>query len=107
MVIILVVMYMLLNREDKRDEKRTENAKQLAAERQTSAKELEQMRQKHEIEINTMWASAIKNLVDSQQATAKTIAEALDDHEKASQERYAKMSITKDLFEAAKERLKK
>lgn len=107
MVLMVAIVYMFLRFIEQWETRRAADAKKLEEERTNNAKQLEEMRQKHDSEINAMWASAIKTLVDEQNKTAKAISEALAEHEKASRDRYERMGITKELLVAAKEQLSK
>ena len=106
MVVLVAIVWLFLAAEDKRDAQRVANAKQLEQERSINAQRLEEARQKHESEMNAMWASHIKSLVETQREIYKAIADTLSDHEKASQERYEKMGITKDLLDVARKQFK-
>lgn len=93
---MIFIVYMFLTNENKREEQRT-----------ALAKDREQERRNYEIQINSMWASNIKAIIDQINTGNDKIVNALVDHEKMSKERYDKMGITGDLLDAAKELLRK
>lgn len=87
------VVYLFLRHQKDQEASRAANAANMAKERR-----------EHELQINNMWAINIKALIDKHEETMALIAKTLSDHEKASQERYEKMNITKDLIKAVKDR---
>lgn len=95
-VAMIFIVWLFLSNDNKREEQRIANAKSM-----------EQERKAHDLQVNAMWATSFKQLVDTVQDGQVQIVAALKEHERASRERYEKMGITKDLFDAAKERLKK
>lgn len=88
---ISLTVYMFLKHLKELDEARAKNAANMAAERR-----------EHELQINNMWAVNIKTLIEKHDETNTMIANALAEHEKASQERYDKRNITEDLIAAVK-----
>jgi len=76
--------------------------KELDAARSLNAANMAKERREHELQINNMWAVNIKTLIDKHDETTTMIASALAEHEKASEERYNRMSVTKDLIAAVK-----
>lgn len=91
LMVILVLIF--LNWIQKAEEIRVQNAKQL-----------EEERRNHEREINNMWATAIRTIMEQQEKAQSALMSALDRHEKASQERYERMRKTDDLIQAVQER---
>jgi len=92
-VAVIVMAYLFLHFQKLNDERRESNAKEQEVERR-----------QHELEINNMWAVYIKQLVENHEESFRVIAKTIADHEKASEERYEKMNITKDLIAAVKEK---
>jgi hypothetical protein len=86
---IIFTVYMFLKHLKDLDQARSLNAANMARERR-----------EHELQINNMWAVNIKTLVEKQDEMFGLIAQSLAEHEKASKERYEKMSVTKDLIAA-------
>ena len=78
--------------------------KELDAARALNAASMARERREHELQINNMWAVNIRTLIEKQDETFTTIATALAEHEKSSQERYDRIGITKDLIKAVKEK---
>ncbi len=105
--ILFGVILVFLRHLEKKDDARMAHEKDMETMRINAAKEQEALRREHDTTLNNMWAVNIKNIVEQQQKTGQLIADALAEHEKASRERYEKMGITKDLFEAAKETRRK
>lgn len=103
-LIIVVVLFLTFIRQS--DEKRLAHDKELEKQRSDNARERELERRTHEKEINNMWANMFRQIVQQVNDGQKHIAEALAEHEKASQARYEKMGITKDLLDTAKEAMK-
>lgn len=85
---VIFVVYMFLRAERERDEARAQNAKE---------KEIEN--KAHQNEMNQLWASYLKSLIEKQSEAMQSIADALAQHERAAEERYKKMHITQDLIE--------
>ena len=106
-VLLFAAILVFLDHLKKVDAARMTHDKEMETLRITAAKERETEQRTHQNNMNNMWAVNIKNIVDRQEQTAKMIADALAEHENASKERYEKMSITKDLLDAAKETLRK
>lgn len=93
---IIFIVYLFQNNENKREQQRIDNAKTM-----------EQERKAHELQLNNMWATAFKNLIDEIKSGQKAIADALATHDSAERERYERMGITKDLVDVAKANLTK
>jgi hypothetical protein len=105
LVIFIIIIWLFQKNEEKREIQRTENARRLEDKREAHEKELETRRQAHDLQMNNMWASYIKNIIDQQNQTFKMVMDIINEHEKASQERYDKMGITQDLLQAARDQL--
>jgi hypothetical protein len=88
---LLGAVYLFLRREKEAEELRVKNAEALENKRQT-----------HEITVNAMWASYIKNILDTVTISNQKIVDALAAHEKSSEERYERLGITQDLIDAVK-----
>lgn len=95
-VAMIIIVNLFLTNEAKREEARTQNAKERETERRA-----------YELQINNMWATNFKNIVDQINEGNGKLVTALVEHERNSKERYEKMGITNDLLKAAKEQLKK
>lgn len=93
---MIIIVYLFLTTENKREQQRIENAKERMAEQRA-----------FDLQVQGMWVTNIKSLIDKVDDGQKTIAQALSDHERLSRERYEKMGITDDLLQAAKENLRK
>lgn len=107
LVIILLLVYLFLNYIGKLDDKRMAFDKDMEKTRTENAKERERERREHELTLANMQAQNMKQLIDNISQTMKNVADALAEHERASQIRYEKMGITDDLLSAAKEAMKK
>jgi hypothetical protein len=105
-VVLFAAILVFLDHLKKVDAARMLHDKEMETLRITAAKERETERRAYDASMNNMWAVNIKNIVDRQEQTAKMIADALSEHERASKDRYEKMNITKDLLDVAKEKLK-
>lgn len=93
---MIIIVYLFLTTENKREQQRIENAKERMAEQRA-----------FDAQLQNMWANNIKSIIDRVDEGQKMIATALNEHERLSRERYEKMGITDDLLQAAKEMLKK
>lgn len=93
---MIAIVWLFQTNENKREEQRINNAKERQAEQRA-----------FDLQVQSMWANNIKGLIDKVDEGQKIIAMALNEHERASRERYEKMGITDDLLQAAKEMLKK
>ena len=89
---MIIVVWLFLDANKKQELTRIENAKALENKRET-----------HEKEMNTMWGRVIKQMMQKNDINSEAIMTRLEDHEKAMHERYDKFQITKDLLDAAKE----
>lgn len=105
LVIFLAVVYMFQKNNEKQEQLRIENARRLEDKREAHEKTIEERRQAHDREMNNMWANNVKSLIDQQNQTFKMVVDIINDHEKASQDRYERMGITKDLLDAAREKI--
>lgn len=94
--VMLGIVWLFQTNESKREEQRIANAKERETERRN-----------YELQVQSMWASHIKTIVDKIEVGNDKIVNALLEHEKASRERYEKMGITNDLLDMAKEKLKR
>jgi hypothetical protein len=113
-VILFGVIVMFLRHLERSEDKRLAHDKEMESLRIAAAKEREAERRAYDATTNNMWAVSIRGIVESQEKTAAAIAErleqstnsfveALNVHERNSQERYKGMGITQGLLEAAKE----
>lgn len=93
---MIIIVYLFLTTDNKREQQRIENAKERATEQRA-----------YDMQVQNMWASNIKAIIEKVDGGQRMIADALNEHERASRERYEKMGITDDLLQAAKEMLKK
>lgn len=93
---MIAIVWIFVTNENKRDQQRIENGKERAAEQRA-----------YDMQVQSMWANNIKAIIDRVDEGQKMIAQALNEHERLSRERYEKMGITDDLLRAAKEMLKK
>ena len=93
---MIAIVWIFVTNENKREQQRIENGKERANEQRA-----------YDMQVQSMWANNIKNLIDKVDDGQKMIAQALNEHERLSRERYEKMGITDDLLQAAKEMLKK
>jgi len=100
-LVYMVRMFLLDNQQ--RDEKRLAHDTEMETSRVANAKEREADRRNYELEINNMWANHIRSVIENQNNSFENISTAIAGHEAASRERYEKMSITQELFKAAKE----
>lgn len=103
---LILTVYLFLNHIQKNDDKRFAHEKELETQRAANAKMHGEEQRAHELAMNNMWANHIKTIVDQVSAGNSAIAKALEEHEKASRDRYEKMGITDDLLQMAKEKLK-
>lgn len=92
---MIIIVYLFLTTENKREQQRIENAKERMAEQRA-----------YDVQVQSMWANNIKSIIDRVDEGQKMIAQALNEHERMSRERYEKMGITDDLLQYAKENLR-
>lgn len=105
LVIFLLIVYLFQKNEEKREAQRVENARRLEDKREAHERELEKKRQAHDLQMNNMWASYIKSIIDQQTDAYKALIEIIKEHEEASQERYKRMGITNELIKQASKTL--
>lgn len=106
-VIVFAVIFVFLKRMSESEAARLAHEKELEAQRIAAAKDRATSEREHQASVNNLWAQNIKSITERWEQTSKQIADALSEHERASQERYNKMNITQDLLEAAKENLRR
>lgn len=66
--------------------------------RQSHENELERKREAFTREMNNMWANSIKLVTEQTSTMHESLLAALQHHEEASQRRYERMGITRDLM---------
>lgn len=93
---MIAIVWIFVTNENKREQQRIENAKERAIEQRA-----------YDMQVQSMWANNIKSIIEKVDVGQRMIADALNEHERASRDRYEKMGITDDLLQAAKEMLKK
>lgn len=101
--IIVVVVYMFLTYLGKLEDKRMAHDTDAEKQRTENAKERERERRDHEIQIASLQANAMKQMLEQMETGMETIAKTLAEHDKASRERYEKIGMTKDLIAAVKD----
>lgn len=101
--IIVVVVYMFLTYLGKLEDKRMAHDTDAEKQRTENAKERERERRDHEIQIASLQANAMKQMLEQMDTGMETIAKTLAEHDKASRERYEKIGMTKDLIAAVKD----
>ena len=92
---MIAIVWIFVTQESKREQQRIENAKERAIEQRA-----------YDMQVQNMWANNIKAIIEKVDGGQKMIADALNEHERASRERYEKMGITDDLLKYAKENLR-
>lgn len=105
LAVVLVVM-LFLKAEDTREIRRIANAKEIGDTQRAHEVQLENARRGRELEINNLWASTVKNLMDSQNKANEAIVDAVADLKKTTMEQYSKLGITQDLFKSMKDDLR-
>lgn len=88
---VIFTVYIMSYFEERREKRREENAKEKSQEDRA-----------HELEMQKLWRDSFNLMNGKTDETFKLIAEMVDNHEKASIERYEKMGVTKDLIKMAK-----
>jgi hypothetical protein len=92
---IAAVVYMFLKYDERKDQRRETNARELSAERR-----------EHDKAKDTIWAGSINQIVSKQEEMFKLIANAISFHEEQSEERYKRIQVTQDLIKMAKAKAK-
>jgi len=106
-VIVFAVIFVFLKYMRESETARLAHEKELEAQRIAAAKERATAEREHQASVNNLWAQNVKSMTEQLVQTSKQIADALSEHERASQERYNKMNITQDLLDTAKEELRR
>lgn len=91
---VIFTIYIMSHYEERREQRREQNAKDKANEDR-----------EHEIKMQEMWSASLNLMNGKTDETFKLIAEMLDNHEKASADRYQKMGITQELIKITKKHL--
>lgn len=71
--------------------------------RATNAQTLETERREHEKTVFNLFATSMKQMVDTITKSNESVAREISDHEKASQERYERMGNTQEIKDAIDE----
>jgi hypothetical protein len=103
--VMIWIVRMFLQAEKEREIKRTADAAELNTKQRDHDIQMEQIRHGRELEINNLWASTVKNMMATQDATSKEIANVLADLKTTIMEQYKNLGITQDLYKMAKENL--
>lgn len=105
---LLIYMYLESKREDKRiqqqsaeEARRVENAAALETRREKHEKEMQEKDLQHSRDVNNLMAGYIQQMVNEIKVGNVAIINKLQEHEEASEKRYERMGITKDLLKAA------
>jgi hypothetical protein len=96
-----LIVYLFLRHQREIEHSREANAAAMAKERREAEAQAVRERREYEQQKDAMWATWIKNLIDQQNNSAKQLADALAAHDRASEKRYEKLGVTKDLIQAA------
>jgi len=106
-IAVIGTVYLFLKAEDQREVRRIANAKEIGDVQRAHELQMESSRRGRELEINNLWASTVKNMMEKQDASNISIVDAIANMHKDLSEKYEMMGITKDLYDAAKKILKK
>jgi hypothetical protein len=93
--------------EMKREDKRIAGATALETRREEHEKKMQDKELQHARDINQLWALHFQNIANEIKAGNQAMIEKLQEHDEASAERYERLAITKELFKAAQEKLKR
>lgn len=111
-VLYVVIVLIMLNAEDKRDEKRVTNATALENKREAHEKAMQDKQLQHERDLNTLWAIQQKETVTQMMTTVQDfqqqviasntkVIERMDAFDEKDEERYKRLGVTQDLLKAA------
>jgi hypothetical protein len=103
--VMIWVVRMFLQAEKEREVKRTADAKEVGDVQRAHDLQMEQVRHGRELEINNLWASTVKNMMTTQDATSQEIANVLADLKTTIVEQYKNLGITQDLYKMARANL--
>jgi hypothetical protein len=103
--VMIWIVRMFLQAEKEREVKRSADAAETNTKQREHDVQMEQIRHGRELEINNLWASTVKNMMTTQDATSKEIASVLADLKTTIVEQYKNLGITQDLYKMAKENL--
>ncbi len=98
----IVMVWLFLRAEEKREGRRVANAKASEQERRNHENKMLEERLQHEREINNMWTNFMKNLIDEQKKNFEDVVLKIHEHEIQSRKRYERMKITQKLKAAAR-----
>jgi len=101
------VVWMFLKAAEKERAERIANAKEISDVQRAHELQMEASRRGRELEINNLWATTVKNLMATQDTNNQIIVTAIKDMHIDISEQYKNMGITKELYNAAKELLKR
>lgn len=90
--------------EAKREDKRIMNAAALESRREAHEKAMQEKQLQHDRDVNNLWASYIQQIVDEIKLGNVALIEKLEEHDKASEKRYERLGVTRDLFKAAQDK---
>lgn len=88
---VIFTVYIMSYFEERREKRREDNAKDKSQEDRA-----------HETKMQEMWRDTFNLMNNKTDETFRLIAEMVDNHEKASVERYERMGVTQDMIKLAK-----
>lgn len=91
---LIIVTYLFLRAQKEQSERHIESERQAELARTNNATALERERQKHEREVNNMWANYLKNLTASVNDGLKALMAEMNANEDRALERYNRLSYT-------------
>lgn len=89
--------------ESKREDKRITGAAELETRREEHEKKMQEKELQHQRDINQLWALHFQNIVNEIKAGNQALIQKLEEHDRASAERYERMGITKEMLKMASE----
>lgn len=102
---LILVVRLFLQAEKDREVKRSQDSAEVNLRQRDHEVQMESVRHGRELEINNLWASTVKNMMVTQDATSKEITGVLKDLKETITEQYKNIGITQDLFKMAKSKI--
>lgn len=103
---VMGVVWLFLRYMESQELKRSANAKEIGETYRAHEIHIQNISRGRDLEMNNLWASTVKNIMQNQDVSAQAIVSALATLEKNITESYEKLGVTQDLLKAARAELK-
>ena len=99
---VVGVVWLFLRYMENQEIKRIANAKEQGDTQRAHDIQMQNVVRGRDLEMNNLWASTVKNIMENQNKSSAEITEAIKEMQKDMVTQYEKLGITKDLWDAAR-----